>query len=255
MECAACRKPATDSAPLKRCAKCHTTKYCSQDCQKDDWKHHKKSCSRLAAARSGATPGPSTNTPSATPTNTNNSTNPTSDTTYPGLSAPQAVPRPFHALSERKFLHNRAEDDVYKLLVDCYRFRVEDDYVFAGHVEEDCIYGGAPDSYKPFQRFLRKAEGRDGLLPSWWTSANAKACLEYGKDPRNWSDLCCAIEKHDVTEHYGDNLMPMKLRMLGEQILGTGPGGQSGAAMMQLQTQAERGSMLLSHLELSQMFR
>ncbi|EXJ60975.1 hypothetical protein A1O7_05128 [Cladophialophora yegresii CBS 114405] len=178
-----------------------------------------------------------------------------SNSTFPSLSAPRAVARPFHALSEKKFLHNRPEDDVYKLLIDCYRFRVEDDYKFAGEVEEDCIYAGAPNSYEPFKRFLRKAEQRDGLLPTWWSSEKAKACLEYGKKQKHWSDLGCAIEKHDVTEHYEDNLMPMKLRMLGEQILGTGPGGQSGAAMMQLQMATERGSMLSSNLDISQMVR
>jgi splicing suppressor protein 51 len=250
MECASCKKSASESSPLKRCAKCHSTQYCSRDCQKNDWKQHKKVCSRLAAAGSGATPGPSTSTSGA-----NNSTNTGSNTSFPSLSAPGAVPRPFHALHERKFLHNRPEDDVYKLLIDCYRFRVEDDYKYAGEVEEDCVYGGAPNSYEPFKRFLRKAEGRDGLLPSWWSSAKAKACLEYGKNKGNWSDLCCAIEKHDVTEHYGDNLMPMKLRMLGEQILGTGPGGQSGAGMMQLQMQVERGSMMSSSLDISQSSR
>jgi splicing suppressor protein 51 len=33
-----------------------------------------------------------------------------------------------------------------------------------------------------------------------------------------------------VIEYYGDSSMPMQLTMLGEQVYGHGPGGQSGAA-------------------------
>ncbi|TDL24191.1 hypothetical protein BD410DRAFT_838248 [Rickenella mellea] len=33
-----------DIAPFKRCGKCRLTFYCSSDCQKADWKHHKKIC-------------------------------------------------------------------------------------------------------------------------------------------------------------------------------------------------------------------
>lgn len=32
--------------PLKQCAKCNATPYCSRDCQKADWKTHKKICGK-----------------------------------------------------------------------------------------------------------------------------------------------------------------------------------------------------------------
>ena len=38
-----------DGKKLKNCAKCKGIMYCSRECQKQDWKHHKKDCARLAA--------------------------------------------------------------------------------------------------------------------------------------------------------------------------------------------------------------
>jgi splicing suppressor protein 51 len=48
--CATCKKTGTETPNLKRCAKCKTTYYCSPDCQKADWKSHKKQCSAPGAA-------------------------------------------------------------------------------------------------------------------------------------------------------------------------------------------------------------
>lgn len=38
-ECAKCGKYATD-----RCSRCNIARYCSRECQKEDWKEHKKRC-------------------------------------------------------------------------------------------------------------------------------------------------------------------------------------------------------------------
>jgi splicing suppressor protein 51 len=53
--------------------------------------------------------------------------------------------------------------------------------------------------------------------------------------------LACAVEKSDIVEKYGNPLMPMQLRMFAEQVYGRGPGGQSGAGMIQMQMMAENG--------------
>ena len=37
------------TGPLKRCARCHTTQYCSTSCQKLDWKSHKPHCNTPVA--------------------------------------------------------------------------------------------------------------------------------------------------------------------------------------------------------------
>ncbi|KAG1861891.1 hypothetical protein C8R48DRAFT_710594 [Suillus tomentosus] len=42
--CAACGKESGGSASLLICSRCKVVRYCSQGCQREDWKGHKKSC-------------------------------------------------------------------------------------------------------------------------------------------------------------------------------------------------------------------
>lgn len=49
--CAACGKEAPS---LKVCGGCRGPKYCSQACQKEDWKSHKKECHKATGAQSSA---------------------------------------------------------------------------------------------------------------------------------------------------------------------------------------------------------
>lgn len=42
VKCATCGE-----AAKRRCSKCHCTEYCNRDCQKTDWKVHKKVCAQL----------------------------------------------------------------------------------------------------------------------------------------------------------------------------------------------------------------
>ena len=57
--CHTCGKAQTELPnPLKRCAKCLTGKYCSRDCQKADFKKHKKSCAPPASGVPGSLTNP-----------------------------------------------------------------------------------------------------------------------------------------------------------------------------------------------------
>ena len=158
--------------------------------------------------------------------------------------------KPFHQLKAGKWLHGRTETDVFKLLIDSYRLRMEDDYNITGDVDEDSLYGGAANSVRPFQRFLTLTRQRPGLLPEWWTDDSARKCVKYGRESKNWSGLSYAVEKHDLIEHYGHPTMPMQLRMFAEQVYGTGPGGQNGEAMLDLQVGAERAGGFQSVMSL-----
>jgi mitochondrial splicing suppressor protein 51 len=76
--------------------------------------------------------------------------------------------KPFHALHNKTWLHNRPEEDVYKLLIDVYRFRMEDNYTLEGDADADAdsIYGEATDGGAAgFRRFLRLAQRKSALLP------------------------------------------------------------------------------------------
>ena len=261
--CANCAKTNSDSGvELKICAKCHTTRYCSKECQKNGWKAHQKLCARIAissASHSSFIPaGAGDRQPHVSPASrdhdkdkpdANNDDDAWIDEDewtdehndehkeqIKGLAV--AIEKPFHHLHDEKWLHDRPEKDVFKLLIDTYRLRVEDEYVFTGDVHFDSLSGGSADGRRDFRRFLGLAEKRAGLLPSWWSWKKAAECTAFGWSGR-WSSLAAAVEKHDIIEHYGDPLMPMQLRMFGEQVYKNTPFMQSGFPMMQLQMQAE----------------
>ncbi|RBR14845.1 uncharacterized protein FIESC28_07543 [Fusarium coffeatum] len=127
----------------------------------------------------------------------------------------QPIPDPFTRLDRGTYLHDRPEKDVYKLLIDTYRLRVEDMYRLEGEVEQDSLYSGASDGLAGFKKFLRKVSTQKGLLPPWWTPEKRKECEEFGMTSSEPS-LKTGVEKADIIEHYGDSQFPMQLRMLGE---------------------------------------
>lgn len=232
--CANCKKTEAEVPNMKRCAKCHTTPYCSRECQKADWKNHKKQCSVQGAARA----------------------NSASSTSNSGRSAPKiknlegSIDKPFHKLDDGTYLHDLPEKDVYKLLVDAFRLRLEDKYKFEG--EQDGIYAGESSSIAPFKKFLRLAESRPGLLPPWWNDEKKTACVEYGETD-SWGNLGCGVEKSDIIEHYGSPNMPMQLRMLAEEVYGTPLMGADGKAMrmMMMAQESGGGGLKFSHLDLN----
>ena len=116
-------------------------------------------------------------------------------------------------------LHQLPEKEAYTHLIDAYRLRIEDDYVFTGEVGYDSLYGGG-HPIKDFRRFLNKAEKRSGVLPSWWSATKRRECEKVAVDKKGWSCLAFAVEKSDIQEHYKDPMMPMQLRMLAEKVYG-----------------------------------
>lgn len=244
-KCTTCAKPRSDCVSLKRCGICQITRYCSKECQIINWRAHKQVCASIAMSA-----GPQ---PSPEPAGTGN----TPFQASPSLHHPNQdgniakglvvdVDKPFHRLNAKMWLHGRPERDVFKLLIDTYRLRM-DDNMKAGEVDADSVYGASSDGQGGFRRFLCLAEEQAGLLPSWWSQEKAVECTDLGLSG-GWSSLASAVGKSEIVEHYGSPVMPMQLRMFGEQVYKTGPGGQSGATMMRLQMQAEKGGTMTSHL-------
>ena len=46
-KCDKCHTPQSDSVHLKTCAACKTFVYCSIECQRNDWTHHKPTCKAI----------------------------------------------------------------------------------------------------------------------------------------------------------------------------------------------------------------
>ncbi|KAI1183095.1 hypothetical protein F5B17DRAFT_417556 [Nemania serpens] len=109
--CNSCKKA---SAELKKCAKCSTTLYCSRNCQKADWKTHKKIYGKQAHEQSGAGSEYVFGSTALSPPK--------------GLERP--ITKPFTRIDNNTYLHDRPEEDVYRVLIDAYRMRVEDEYKF-----------------------------------------------------------------------------------------------------------------------------
>lgn len=42
--CTYCGKTRADVVSLRKCTRCYSARYCNHDCQKADWKKHKKGC-------------------------------------------------------------------------------------------------------------------------------------------------------------------------------------------------------------------
>ncbi|KAF1971628.1 hypothetical protein BU23DRAFT_590544 [Bimuria novae-zelandiae CBS 107.79] len=222
--CATCNK-----APnLKRCAKCLKTLYCSRDCQKADWKTHKKVCAQQAGS---STPGPKIE-------HANTYKNPRSKCLE------KHIPDPFTRIDKGAYLHDRPEQDVYTLLIDALRMREADMYKMQGRNAPNSVYSGAGSSISSFTDFLTRVEQKRGYLPTWWNADKRKECLALGEANEGWSSLRKKVVKDDVVKHYGDERMPMQLRMFAEEALGEpAPGTPAGAgkSMRSMMTMMESG--------------
>jgi len=175
-----------------------TTIYCSRECQKDDWKKHKRVCATNASSRTDSNPFPRA-----------------AEAHSPGFSSANAL----LGLSGDDFLHKLPEKDAFVQLIDCFRMRMEDEYTFGAN--NFGIYGGE-NPVPVFKKFLDLAEKRNKLLPILWNKEKRKECERLAQGGDSWADISCAVEKSDIQEHYGDGMMPMKLRILGKKIYGKG---------------------------------
>lgn len=254
--CTTCKKSPPE-VNIKNCAKCTITPYCSRDCQKADWKAHRTICGKQntgGARQSGGS--------SSIPVQHGAPQHGNDPVSRGALAA--VISNPFTRLDNGTWLHDRPEKDVFRLLIDVYRMRTEDDYKFDGNADVDSIYGGASDGgVNGFRRFLAEVEKKPSLLPAWWNVEKKEECVRFGQGGDSWARLDCAIEKLDVQEHYGEDRFPMQLRMFGETVYGRGPGGSDGTSMRKMMASMEGGGVespfgsdggVVSMMDISKMF-
>ncbi|KAF1993855.1 hypothetical protein P154DRAFT_449135, partial [Amniculicola lignicola CBS 123094] len=201
--CAKCFSATPASGKLLRCSRCRAAFYCNTACQKADWSMHKKNCRRDSGG-----PSPSTSYP---PT--------------PLPSSPSAYQPPPTAAFPAMFgleldLPSLDEKTVFTYLIDAYRLRVTDDFIFTGTIREHSLRSAIPEPIRDFQTFLGKAEKRTGVLPQWWNAERRAACAAFAAE-RAWQSINQEVDKADIIEKYADNIMPMRLRLLAEKVYGT----------------------------------
>lgn len=105
------------------------------------------------------------------------------------------------------------------MLIDTFRLRCDDDYSFGGH--NHGIYGNDPP-LPVFRDFLTRANTA-ALLPQWWNADKQKEGERMAMEDDHFN-IKFAVEKSDIQEHYKDNMMPMTLRMVAENVYGGGYG-------------------------------
>jgi mitochondrial splicing suppressor protein 51 len=69
---------------------------------------------------------------------------------------------------------------------------------------------------------LDLAEKRNGILPTWRSKSKRAEGAIKATGGSDWADISCDVEKSDIQEHYGDGMMSVTLRILGEKIYGKG---------------------------------
>jgi mitochondrial splicing suppressor protein 51 len=210
-KCAGCKKEMAFSS-IKPCDKCKATLYCSRECKKDDWKVHKKACSKQANANSFG----------LTPPN--------------GLAQP--ISKPFTRLFEKKWLHDRPEDDVYRVLIDAYRLSVHDELVLHSKTASSNIDVSLSDM--GLRRLLDHVESREGMMPAWWTVEKRQACLALASEDSQWYSLKKAVDRTEIAQQYGSEAFLMELRIFIESATGRGPGGFEGAPFLEALVEGEQ---------------
>ncbi|KAF2120360.1 hypothetical protein BDV96DRAFT_595904 [Lophiotrema nucula] len=219
-KCTTCHKEPSPSTPLKACANCKTTLYCSRECQKADWKHHKHTCNKTS------NPSPASTAAQATQ-ETNNSQAESDD--WPAQRMPARLPpNTSHFDLEidqprdiKSFVKNSTDENlVYRLLIDSFRILDETD---RGVDARQLLYEGVQylDGYslKKLQKHLDSAE--KDVVPEWWDEEKRRECEELAREWWHWSDIETGVPR-EVNEpgRYGGVGGRAYLRELGIAITG-----------------------------------
>lgn len=137
--------------------------------------------------------------------------------------------------------------------------RREDQYKFEGNIDEGSVYAGASASseLQNYRRFLNSITAIDArrkagerLLPEWWSANAINKCVRIATEDDD-AKVEFAVEKHDIQEYYGQDDMPMQLRMFGEALDGTMVAGQSGRQMLEMRADVEEGGGFGSMMSVS----
>ncbi|KAH6895881.1 hypothetical protein B0T10DRAFT_587431 [Thelonectria olida] len=223
-------RPADTSGPWCSLASCHqvldvdnvthqcpecTSAYCSRGCRRSDAPKHKRVCKQLCA---GVT---LSNEPQKQKERFIMCI-PKSSYWSPPRGLERPMPTPFSRLGTRKWLHDRPRIDVYRLLIDAFRLRLDDKFVVERRADPESVYGGHQTGIPAFRRFIDLASSRDNLMPRWWNDHKRVECekMAMQTDEPKWHRLCASLNEKLVLEHYNDETFATQLRMFAEIVCG-----------------------------------
>ena len=232
--CTGCKRTETKHTILEACPRCEGSLYCCDECRVLDLKAHEPICAATRSAK-----GLDKKAPAQSP----------EPSWEPQLDV--IVEQPFHKLQAKTWLHGRSEQDVYKLLVDTYRLRLDEECAYPGLCHSIRIPSNTEkEMVEEFRRFLELAELRTGLLPTWWSDEKAIACVAFGT-AQGEQFLDEAVMAKDIMDKYRNQQLPLQLRILGEQVYGTGPGGYSSYSRMErmIMIEADEDPLYVFHGE------
>ncbi|KAI0975588.1 hypothetical protein F4678DRAFT_483855 [Xylaria arbuscula] len=229
--CSNCKKHRAPNEPIREC--CTGTYYCNRKCERADFRKHKDHCPKLIPeiptaseaqhAPQDASQSTSQNTPQSTSQSASQSASQGDPQNSPTDTQFKRIEDPFNRLKRGVYLQNRADMNVFEILIDSYRLRMDDNERYAKVHHRDSIYGGAQNGMQGFRNFLNKAKTVPHLLPYSWDNKKQIECEAMGRT-QGWSSLSNKIKDVDVNEHYQDKHIVMQLRLLAEDIYGTSIG-------------------------------
>lgn len=154
------------------------------------------------------------------------------------------ISMPFSKLAENRWLHARSEHDVYKLLIDCYRWRVEEDQAvfkhFFSNLYDDPFHGGR----QGFKQWLEFVEAHPTALPTWWTEESKFKVFAFAASSNDWSlDRVLTVE--DMKGFYGPgNTMGIQMSVFSEMMIGIAGGETSTGQLFTFCLQKENDETL-----------
>lgn len=246
--CTYCKKrelpnPRADQK-LKRCARCRSALYCSRACQRADWKRgHQRTCS-VGAIMVGNSYLDSLSTEDMA-----------MDQLVDAYRLRVEDERMYCGRLRGRYTTNNPDDDSSQALqyafqdfrdfldlAECAdsRSNNHDDYEFSSsspsssttHDNDTDTNSASSPTPSSSSSLSITTKNKQSILPRWWNAEKRAYCeqraLNQTSDQNTWSNLLRPAGKDDILEHYQDQSMPMKLRMLAERVYGSDVmGGQT----------------------------
>ncbi|KAF4974955.1 hypothetical protein FZEAL_8218 [Fusarium zealandicum] len=190
------------------------TPYCSRNCRRADKKAHGKVCKLLQdAVAAGAS---------------SSQHRPTEHQRQPP--SPDTTLR----IIDVTWFHDCPKEEVYRILIDSYRLRMNDMSECRQVSDEDVYFVRFATSIIGFRRYLDIAQDTAGFLPSWWNAEKREECEAYCAIP-NGGHTCKLSywqSVEDIARDYNDDeQIVLRLRLLAQVVFGCGPGGKDVTTM------------------------